>query len=129
MIDQRFSPYQILDGSLTFKFFPERTLNALRSYPALLLTAFLIFLSGCTTTPEADLILTNGRVYTFTWSDPAPDGTPSSDAPYQDGAWRPDAEAVAVRGNEILFVGSTRSERSGKRRHGDRVFREKDAFW
>ena len=83
------------------------SLNALLSYPALLLMVFLMLLSGCTPTPEADLILTNGRVYTFTWSDPTPDGTPSSDAPYQDGVWRPDAEAVAVRGNEILFVGST----------------------
>ncbi len=73
--------------------------------PALLL---MVFLGGCTTTPdaEADLILTNGRVYTFTWNDPASDGTPASGAPYQDGVWRPDAGAVAVRGDEILFVGS-----------------------
>lgn len=55
----------------------------------------------------ADLILTNGRVYTFAWSDPAPDGTPASDAPFSDGAWHADAEAVAIRGDRIAFVGSS----------------------
>lgn len=40
------------------------------------------FLTSCTGSDEADLILTNGRVYTYTWDDPAPDGTPASSAPY-----------------------------------------------
>ena len=96
MIDQHDSPCQV----------PENTSHVLMLFLALLLIAFLMLLSGCTTTPEADLILTNGRVYTFTWADPAPDGTPASDAPYQDGQWSPDAEAVAILGDKILFVGS-----------------------
>ena len=54
----------------------------------------------------ADLIIENGRVYTFSWDDPAPDGTPASDAPHSDAGWSPDAEAVAVKDGEILFVGS-----------------------
>lgn len=56
----------------------------------------------------ADLILTNGRVYTFTWGDPAPDGTPAPDAPHDATGWHPDAEAVAMRGEEIAFVGSAK---------------------
>ncbi|MDX1405294.1 MAG: amidohydrolase [Woeseiaceae bacterium] len=56
----------------------------------------------------ADLILVNGRVYTLDWDDPAPDGSIDRDAPRDDGGWRPDAEAVATRGGEIIFVGKTR---------------------
>jgi len=56
----------------------------------------------------ADLILTNGRVYTLRWDEPAPDGTVDAAAPRSDTGWHPDAEAVATKGGEILFVGSTR---------------------
>ena len=54
----------------------------------------------------ADLIIENGRVYTFTWDDPAPDGAPAPGAPHSDAGWSPDAEAVAVKDGEIVFVGS-----------------------
>jgi predicted amidohydrolase YtcJ len=73
-----------------------------------ILSATLAFLmGGCTSPPApADLILQNGRVYTLSWSDPAPDGTPSPDAPFDPSTgWHPDAEAVAVRGQEIIYVG------------------------
>ncbi len=54
----------------------------------------------------ADLILTNGRVYTLAWGEPAPDGTPAEDAPLgDDGGWGPDAGAVAIRDDTIAFVG------------------------
>lgn len=53
----------------------------------------------------ADLLLVNGRVYTFSWDEPAPDGTTAANAPRDEAGWRPDAEAVAIRGDEILFVG------------------------
>lgn len=56
----------------------------------------------------ADLILRNGRVYTLDWAEPAPDGSPSPDAPY-DGAWSPDATAVAVEGTTVLAVGDDRA--------------------
>ena len=56
----------------------------------------------------AELILTNGRVYTLQWEEPAPDGTAHPDAPVEGTGWRPDAEAVVTAGGEILFVGSTR---------------------
>jgi predicted amidohydrolase YtcJ len=54
----------------------------------------------------ADLIVRNGRVYTFSWSEPALDGTPAQDAPHSDTGWSPDAEALAVKDGEIVFVGS-----------------------
>lgn len=59
----------------------------------------------------ADLILTNGAVYTLSWSEPARDGTPAADAPVTAGAWRPDAEAVAMRGGEIVYVGDAAGAR------------------
>ncbi len=76
--------------------------------------SFLFFvlaaLSVCAPAPEtekADLILLNGRVYTFTWDEPATDGTPAANAPHSDAGWTPDAEAVVVRGDRILFVGTS----------------------
>ncbi len=63
---------------------------------------------GCTggfEPPKADLVLRNGRVYTFTWGEPDRHGAPALDAPYEDGAWRPDATAVAVEHGTILYVG------------------------
>jgi hypothetical protein len=70
--------------------------------------ALIFLISGCTSRQEADLILINGRVYTYAWDDPAPDGTPAANAPYHDGKWHPDAEAVAVKGNRIVFAGSNK---------------------
>lgn len=56
----------------------------------------------------ADLILTDARVYTLRWGEPAGDGTPAPDAPWSRGNWQPDAEAVAMRDGRIDFVGSTK---------------------
>jgi predicted amidohydrolase YtcJ len=53
----------------------------------------------------ADLLLLNGRVYTFSWDDPALDGTPAANAPFDAEGWHPDAEAVAVRDGRIVYVG------------------------
>ncbi|HLU07637.1 MAG TPA: amidohydrolase [Woeseiaceae bacterium] len=55
----------------------------------------------------ADLLLINGRVYTLDWNDPDGDGALPKDAPYDGSRWQPDAEAVAIKGNRIVFVGST----------------------
>ncbi|HSB61307.1 MAG TPA: amidohydrolase family protein [Vicinamibacteria bacterium] len=55
----------------------------------------------------ADLVIVNGRVYTFAWGEPGPEGTAAGDAPRSAAGWRPDAEAVAVRGDRIVFVGRT----------------------
>jgi predicted amidohydrolase YtcJ len=57
--------------------------------------------------PTADLLLLNGRVYTFDWGEPALDGTPAANAPHDVNGWHPDAEAVAVRVGKVLYVGSS----------------------
>src|SRR6266851_8544878 len=54
----------------------------------------------------ADLLLTGGRVYTFAWDEPALDGTTAANAPRSGPAFRPDAEALAIRGDGIVFVGN-----------------------
>jgi predicted amidohydrolase YtcJ len=56
----------------------------------------------------ADLLLTGGRVYTLAWGEPAADGTRAEDAPRSANGWKPDAEAVAIRGDRIVFAGSAR---------------------
>ncbi len=54
----------------------------------------------------ADLLLAGGRVYTFTWPEPDVEGRPAAGAPHDTAGWRPDAEAIAIRGDRIVFVGS-----------------------
>lgn len=70
----------------------------------------LALTAACTSTPTvapADTLLTNGRVYTFTWDDPAADGKPAAGAPHSVDGWRPDAEAVAIRAGRIVFTGTS----------------------
>jgi len=55
---------------------------------------------------SADLILTNAKVYSLAWPDPDLDGDPAADAPYADGQWTPEAEAIAVKDGLILALGS-----------------------
>ena len=68
----------------------------------------LLSLAGaaCTKQEPADLLIVNARVYTLNWAEPDREGRPAADAPFRDGAWRPDAEAVAIKGDRILFVGT-----------------------
>ena len=81
--------------------------------------AAVSLVSGCTTAatrpasaPEpdastsADVIMTNASVYSFAWSDPDLDGRPAADAPRDKNGWHPDAEAVAIRNQRILAVGT-----------------------
>ena len=60
----------------------------------------------------ADLLLVGGRVYTLAWDEPAPDGTPAANAPRSEAGFHPDAEAVAIRGDRIVFVGGSRDARA-----------------
>ena len=76
-----------------------RTLSALA-------TVTLAGISGCSRYQPVDLLLVNGNVYTFTWDEPALDGTPAANAPYSESGWRADATAVAVDAGRIVFVGS-----------------------
>ena len=72
------------------------------------LAALSVMLTACApdSTGTADLVLRGGSVYSFNWDGPGPDGTPAAGAPFdlQDG-WRPDATAIAMTGNDIVYVG------------------------
>ena len=83
-------------------------MNAIR---VLILTAILPAIVSCElsqplTESPADLVLTNARVYTLRWGDPARDGTPAPDAPFDGERWQPDAEAIAIRDGLIADVGT-----------------------
>jgi len=89
--------------------------------------ALVLLSSSCSQDPReqvgdegADLILINARVYTMSWDDPQVDGTLDSDAPRNESGWYPDAEAIATKGGDILFVGST-PEAMTLRGEGSRV--------
>jgi predicted amidohydrolase YtcJ len=56
----------------------------------------------------ADRLLVNGRVHAFAGDDPSPDGTPAANAPRSAACFRPDAEAVAIRGNRIVLMRGAR---------------------
>ena len=71
-------------------------------------TALVLLAASAAPPPPADVLLRGGRVYTLAWDDPAPDGTPAANAPRTAAGWKPDAEAVAIRGDRIVFVGSAR---------------------
>jgi predicted amidohydrolase YtcJ len=60
---------------------------------------------GCGGHEPADLLLVGGRVYTFTWPEPDGTGRPAGNAPHDSQGWRPDAQAIAIRGDRIVFVG------------------------
>ena len=54
----------------------------------------------------ADMILQNGKVYSFAWDEPSVEGVPATNAPVLDGVWSPDAEAIAIKDGVIIGVGS-----------------------
>ena len=56
--------------------------------------------------PPADLLLLNARVYTLVWPAPDGEGRPASGAPHDSQGWRPDADAIAIRAGQIVFVGT-----------------------
>ncbi len=71
-----------------------------------ILAAALLSTLGCQRTETADLLLVNARVYTLNWDDPDGEGRPAKNAPHGPDGWRPDAQAVAIKGDRIVFVGS-----------------------
>jgi predicted amidohydrolase YtcJ len=58
-------------------------------------------------TQPADVLLVNGRVYTLAWDEPDREGRPAANAPHTAGGWHPDAQALAIRGDRIVLVGTT----------------------
>ncbi|MEM1263825.1 MAG: amidohydrolase [Pseudomonadota bacterium] len=82
-----------------------------------LAVASLPWIVGCElpTSAEAstaDLVIVNAKVYTLQWDDPALDGTPAANAPFDGERWSPDAEAIAIRDGVIVAVGSNESVRT-----------------
>lgn len=63
---------------------------------------------GVATEPKlsADLIIENGRLYSMAWPEPSAEGVPAASAPYANGAWSPDAQAIAIKDGVILAIGS-----------------------
>ncbi|MFN8573707.1 MAG: amidohydrolase [Gemmatimonadaceae bacterium] len=72
------------------------------------LTAAMALTACASPTREsADLILTNGHIYSLRWNDPSVDGVPASGAPYDTATgWHPDASAIAIRDGRILAIGT-----------------------
>ena len=60
-----------------------------------------------TASAQADMLVLNGRVYTFAWDDPDREGQPAANAPHLPGGWHPDAQALAIRGDRLVLVGTT----------------------
>ncbi|MDG1708152.1 MAG: amidohydrolase [Emcibacteraceae bacterium] len=81
----------------------------MKSFVAVILSVFL--LSSCAEAPEqttevADTILHNGKVYSFAWGEPDVEGVPANDAPYENGIWSADGDAIAIKDGNVLMVGS-----------------------
>ena len=82
-------------------------------FSGFLVVLTLVMFTSCNQTDEkklnADLIITNGRVYSLSWSDPDKNGVPSDDAPFKDGKWIPDGEAVVINNDTIVLIGDKES--------------------
>ncbi|MAG57995.1 MAG: hypothetical protein CMJ83_17050 [Planctomycetes bacterium] len=77
------------------------------------LLAMTVVLVGCQSATDSEtLAIVNARVYTLAWGEPATDGTPAANAPWDGNTWRPDAEAILVRDGKIAFVGSSEEVRA-----------------
>ncbi|NVJ61471.1 MAG: amidohydrolase [Gammaproteobacteria bacterium] len=82
---------------------------------AFLICTLIVFgLVGCSpsdkmqtnsNTDSVDLILTNGEVYTFSWSEPNGNGEPSDQAPFNNSRWVPDATTIVIDKGKIIAVG------------------------
>src|SRR5437763_1957323 len=73
----------------------------------LVATAGALFAQRNTPTLPADVLLLNGRVYTLAWDEPDREGRPAANAPHTPGGWHPDAQALAIRGDRIVLVGTS----------------------
>lgn len=66
-------------------------------------------LISCNKEPKdgfADTVIINANIYTLSWSNPSLNGIPAKNAPFKNGRWQFDAQAIAIKKNTIQFVGS-----------------------
>ena len=54
----------------------------------------------------ADLVLTNAKIYSFSWPEPDLEGKPNEAAPFKDGNWQPDADTIVIAQGKILTLGN-----------------------
>lgn len=88
-------------------------------FRTLLLSSCLLFIAACSENSEppaapaieADLVLTDAKVYSFSWDAPSLEGQPAANAPYANGVWSPDAQALAIKDGVILGLGSNEQMR------------------
>ncbi|MDG1437978.1 MAG: amidohydrolase, partial [Emcibacteraceae bacterium] len=81
----------------------------MRSFVAIILSVLLI--NACAEAPKetaqvADTIIHNGKVFSFAWGEPDAEGVPANDAPFKDGVWSADGDAIAIKDGNVLSVGS-----------------------
>ncbi|MBO6793557.1 MAG: amidohydrolase [Balneolaceae bacterium] len=79
----------------------------MQKFYSLILICFFSTVSfwACKTNAPERTIITNANVYTLAWPGPDQDGSTNSAAPFQNGQWNPDAEAIVIEGTNIVFVG------------------------
>lgn len=66
-------------------------------------------LVSCSLEPKeglADSIILHAKVYTLSWDDPSVEGIPAENAPFTNNQWSFDAEAIAIKDQKIIAVGS-----------------------
>ena len=82
----------------------------------LILISAIVIISACSESSKApsqipaasvtaDIIFINTNVYTLDWDEPALDGAPAANAPFNNHQWQADAEAIAIKDGKILYVG------------------------
>lgn len=71
-----------------------------------LVSAGVMAACGGSRPAPADLLILHGNVYTLSWTGPDLEGAPAPDASHSSAGWHGDAQAVAVRGGTIVFVGT-----------------------
>ncbi|MDX1518288.1 MAG: amidohydrolase [Woeseiaceae bacterium] len=75
---------------------------------------------GSATGAGSTLLLTNARVYTLNWGEPARDGTIDPSAPRDERGWHPDADTVVIEAGTIVYAGSAEGAAS-YRENADRI--------
>lgn len=56
--------------------------------------------------PSADLIFTDAKIYSLNWGEPDSNGLPAKNAPHDHTGWHADADALAIKDGQILYVGN-----------------------
>ena len=68
---------------------------------------WLVALACAPAAPRATLVVHNARVYSLAWDEPSREGAPAANAPWDStGGWHPDASAIAMLGDSVVYVGS-----------------------